>query len=139
MESSVKFVRLVTGEDVIAEVSYVESSKDSYYILNNPLKVVYIPNPKSGSLSITLMQWIFWKLCEDQEFILFPKDILLVKQASVGIEEYYITSLENYADSMEKLDKQDSDISYHEEDEYSDSDLIDSIIDSMKDLKRTIH
>lgn len=94
---NVMFIRLVTGEDLISEVSEYEevsSSKDStenlhYYILHNPMKVLYLQGVKSGYVSISLMQWVFGRVCQDQTFDLSVGDILTTGYPSDKMHEYY--------------------------------------------------
>jgi hypothetical protein len=106
MENSVKFVRLVTGEDIIAEVTHVESDTEAYYVLSNPLKVVYMSGSKAGILSVSLMQWVFWRICEEQQFTIYPEDVLTVAKPTDHMEEYYWSSVDHFSESKEKLNKQ---------------------------------
>jgi hypothetical protein len=106
---NVMFIRLVTGEDLISEVSEYEevsSSKDStdnqqYYILHNPMKVLYLQGVKSGFVSISLMQWVFGRVCQDQTFDLSVSDILTTGYPSEKMHNYYWNAV---ALSVEKDD-----------------------------------
>ena len=106
---NVMFIRLVTGEDLISEVSEYEevsSSKDStdnqqYYILHNPMKVLYLQGVKSGFVSISLMQWVFGRVCQDQTFDISVSDILTTGYPSEKMHNYYWNAV---ALSVEKDD-----------------------------------
>jgi hypothetical protein len=140
MDVSVKLIRLVTGEDLISEVSVLESDSDKQYTLYDPLKVMYMSNQKNGSVSVGLAQWVFWKLIDKQEFNIHPKDILLVEEASTSIQEYYYDSLEYYYNLKEKSmnnDKEDNE--EYIEDSLDDGELLNNVLDLLKDTKRTIH
>lgn len=143
IENSVRFIRLVTGEDLVAEVNYFESDKDTYYVLYNPLKIVYMSGSKPGVLSISLMQWVFWRICETQEFTIYPEDVLTVTTASDSMEEYYWSSVEHFSSSKEKLSKQTEfeEAMLDEEPPEDSSDMLESIMEMLKnsDPKRKLH
>lgn len=142
-ESTVKFVRLTTGEDLISEVMFYEDDKESYYVLNNPLKVVYMTGSKPGILSISLMQWVFWRIAGTQSFTIYPNDVLTVANTTESMEEYYWSSVDHFSEYKEKLSKQtefDADISFEEEAQDT-ADTLKTILDTIKDLdpKRKLH
>lgn len=141
MESSVMFLRLVTGEDIIADATQVETDKESYYLLNNPLKVVYMTGSKPGYLSISLMQWIFWRICDKQEFTLHAQDVMTSSVTSDSMEDYYWTSVEHFYSSKEKMSEQTQfEESTYEEDE-DQNELLQNIIEELKNItpKRKLH
>jgi hypothetical protein len=137
IETSVKFIRLVTGEDIISEMTYIETEKDSQYVLSNPMKVLYIPSGKGNMLSITLSQWVYWRICEEQEFTLKDKDVLLVNDCSSSMEEYYWSTIEHLESYKETVISKESEQS--NEVEEVEEDTITSIIEMLKDTKRILH
>ena len=137
IETSVKFIRLVTGEDIISEMTYIETEKDSQYVLSNPMKVLYIPSGKGNMLSITLSQWVYWRICEEQEFTLKDKDVLLVNDCSSSMEEYYWSTIEHLESYKETVISKESEQSNQTEE--VDEDTITSIIEMLKDTKRILH
>lgn len=140
METSVKFLRLVTGEDVIADTTIVQMNDDVQYTLNNPMKVMYVTTDKSGTLSVSLVQWVFWRICDKQDFTLQAKDILLVQDASSSMEDYYWSSLEYMESYKEKIlakANEEEDTVYEEQ--TNDDDLLKSVIEMLRDTKRTVH
>lgn len=142
MESSVKFVRMVTGEDIVAEVVSIETDTENYYILNNPMKVVYLSTTKSSSLSISLTQWIFWRICDKQEFTIHPKDILVVNDVSIAMEDYYWSSMEHFESYKEELLNSDTDSSDEVllTEKLEDNDeIMKSVIEMLRDTKRILH
>ena len=141
-ESTVKFVRLTTGEDIIAEVMYFEDDKESYYVLNNPLKVVYMTGSKPGILSISLMQWVFWRIANTQSFTIYPNDVLTVANTTDSMEEYYWSSVDHYSEYKEKLTKQtEFEDSSFEEDAEETAEALRTILDSINNIdpKRKLH
>lgn len=103
-EPSIKFVRLSTGEDLITEVVEVKEDKDEYYLLVNPLKIVYLTNEKNGSIMLSFIEWVFPKICSKQQFKVYPNDVITLAEVTERMEEYYyetIIKLENFVNNTE--------------------------------------
>lgn len=98
--NNVKFLRLVTGEDIIAEVTEFESEDDEHYILSNPMKILYISG-KTGTMTVSMMQWVYSRICDHQTFDIYPEDILLITEPTADIIEYYWNSVEYYNDVLQ--------------------------------------
>lgn len=98
MEHNVEFFRLVTGEDLVSE--YEISEYKTHYRLYNPCKVVYLTSTKPGFLSISLMQWIFSKLCVEQVFDLPINQVLIKSTVAETMIYHYFQSVE-YFDNNE--------------------------------------
>ena len=109
LEQSVKFVRLNTGEDLISQITEVKSDDDTenYYILTNPMKLTYSVGGanKPGMFAINLMQWVFNRICEDQDFTIYPSDILTVGNPTDDMIEYYWECVDNFYEMREKNKK----------------------------------
>lgn len=143
LDESVKFVRLSTGEDLITEVAEYKDDETSYYVLINPLKVVYSMGTNSGVLSVGLMQWVFSRICDEQEFNVFPEDVVTMGKPTDGLVDYYYDCVDHFANHKTKLESQtkfeDEPIEESElEKLYGDLGLND-IKDLMKDKKRKLH
>lgn len=104
-EESVQFVRLNTGEDLIAEVTQVQNDDNTHYVLHNPMKVVYQIGGARASLTVSLMQWVFSRICANQDFIIYPTDILTMNKTTDDMEDYYWESVDHFTRSKEKLEK----------------------------------
>lgn len=146
-EESVKFLRLSTGEDIISQVVEVTQKDESHYMLINPLKIIYMTGEKSGRLSISLMQWIFHRVCSTQEFVIYPSDIITLAAPSSGLKDYYIESVDHFQKLREELEKNtefESSSSTEEEDPFQDEDEV-NILNELKEMlmntssKRTLH
>lgn len=95
---SVKFVRLVTGEDIISEVMEVEDTTGKHIILYNPLKIMYMSSPMtSDKVGISLLEWVFSRISDKQEFRIESKDILMVAPPSDSLNTYYWDTIEYFA------------------------------------------
>jgi len=148
-ESPLKFIRLSTGEDVLTEVLTVQENSKEHYVLINPLKIVYMVGERPGSLMLSLIEWIFPKICSTQEFILQPKDIITSSDPSDQMADYYyeaLYKLDKTKDAV-KLDEDHTNISSEDEREeasphLSEEDELDYIkqaIDILTKNKRTLH
>lgn len=108
LENSVKFVRLNTGEDLVSEVSEVENDDNRYYVLHNPMKIIYQMNMKGGGLTISLMQWVFARICDDQDFIVYCNDVVTMNKPTDSLENYYWETVEHFDTVKESLAKKTS-------------------------------
>ena len=107
METSIKFIRLSTGEDVVADTTHVSDSHGpDYIVLNNPLKIVYIPNPRDATrVAVSLMQWVFSKMAAEQEFKIMMKDVITMAEASETLIGYYTDFIDSFEEAQKKFDK----------------------------------
>lgn len=141
MSTSIEFLRLVTGEDIIAECEVYED----FYRLRNPCKVVYLSSVKQGYLSISLMQWVFTKICDNQIFDLPKSQILLKSQPSEKMADHYFGSVDHFIETAQKEsisfdDPIDADP--EEEDTVSKEDalkMLENLLGSIKDKKGKLH
>ena len=110
-EGSVKFLRLNTGEDIIAYTLHVKKDdfEDEHYLVDMPLKIIYSTNENRNMLlSISLMQWVFAKISDSEEFKLSAKDVLICSNASSHMVEFYyetvhdIEQMREQAENMKK-------------------------------------
>lgn len=108
LENSVKFVRLNTGEDLVSEVSEIENDDNRYYVLHNPMKIVYQMNVKGGGLTISLMQWVFARICDDQDFVVYSNDVVTMNKPTDSLESYYWETVEHFDTVKESLAKKTS-------------------------------
>lgn len=100
MDTEILFLRLKTGEDLITEVLEM----DKTYILMNPCKVLYLKGSKSGYLSISLMQWVFARICSDQTFEIDKSEVLFKTIPQNTLIDHYWNSVEHFM-NMESKDK----------------------------------
>jgi hypothetical protein len=142
MEQNVEFFRLLTGEDLVSE--YEVSEDSTHYILYNPCKVVYLTSTKPGFLSISLMQWIFSKLCVEQTFNLPINQVLIKSTIAETMIDHYFQSVEYFnKNELQKKIEFDSPI-IDDSEEYSEAeeslDLLEKIMEKIgKTDKRKLH
>jgi hypothetical protein len=141
--TSLKFIRLVSGEDIVAETI----EEDGKFILINPLKIVYAINELSGMMSISLMQWIFPKITESQDFVLDKSTIIVRSEPSSSMIKYYFKTLKRYEEEEMNYTKKKNQVDYPEEDNIDklpelNKEELDEIEQLMKDItegKRRLH
>lgn len=102
LDSNVKFIRMTTGEDIISEV--IDKDEKEKYVLINPLKVVYLLGERPGSLMLSLIEWIFPRICTEQKFEIFSSDIITIGDPSDDIVDYYYDAVGRVDTSDFKLD-----------------------------------
>ena len=113
-ENDIYHVRLNTGEDLISEVFFPESDSDPYLMLVNPMKIICLPSKKQGFVTLSLMQWIFTKITEVQEFPIHNKDVLTISVPNSNLKEYYAETVDFFGnktkddalDYLEELEKE---------------------------------
>lgn len=115
---AVMFVRLKTGDDVVAELTEVQYNEDHYYMLSNPMIVSYV-NDGDGRMQILLYPWVFPKVCQHQDFTIHVSDILLVSGVTETMINYYTESVSSYLHPTKNTSKTNDPI-YEEEDSDSD-------------------
>ena len=109
LSEDIMHFRLVTGEDIIAQV-LLEDSEGST-TLAFPMKIVFIPT-KEGTLRISLMEWIFSRVSPAQTFDIKHRDILTTSIPSDVMVEYYWEAL---ATLTEKRRSEIEKTSHHKE------------------------
>jgi hypothetical protein len=122
-EGTVKFLRLNTGEDIIAYTLHVKKDdfEDEHYLVDMPLKIVYSTNEdRNMLLSISLMQWVFTKISDSEEFKLSAKDVLLCSNASSHMTDFYYETINEIELMKEKVDKMKKKFPSNEVDESMD-------------------
>jgi hypothetical protein len=142
--TKVKFVRLNTGEDLVTEIAFIkEGEAGNYYVFMNPLKIIYSLNQKPGYLSVSLMQWIFPKICDKQEFVIYPNDVMTIAPPSDNMLTYYYASLERMNEVQFHYGEDDGE---YDEDEIPSEDIseedlnyVNKLIDEIKNNKKRLH
>ena len=141
--TELRFFRLVTGEDIIAQTQINKLESGNVYILIDPLKVGYMIQ-EYGKVGISLYQWIFPKITEDQKFPVFPSDILTTAKPSARMTKYYWETLAKHPTYLEGSVDDDDDEEYTMNDEGEDDmDMTEedhkSVMDELERIKRKYH
>lgn len=138
----VQFIRLITGEDLVAEVVSVNiQGQEPYYILNHPMKVVYGMPTKPGYYSVGLGQWVSSKICSDQSFTIYPTEVLTMATPTDALIEYYLSSIDYYDGKKEETDPIHEEEEQLEEEPLDDSDILEKVKEALGSIKtnKTLH
>jgi hypothetical protein len=119
IDGQVRFFRLNNGEDIIA-FSYLvpkDDVDDDHYIMNDPMKIVYVTTSKGSRpfMSISLMQWVFSRISDKQEFRIEAKDVLFAVEPAIGLVDYYYETVEHFNELKETQKKE---IAFGEQEDY---------------------
>lgn len=142
VDGQVRFFRLNNGEDIIAYSYHVpkDDVELGHYIINDPMKIIYITTSKGARpyMSISLMQWVFSRISEKQEFRIEEKDVLFASEPAVGLVDYYYETVEHFLDMKEKQKKeiQFGEGEIEEQELFEDEEMLDEAegIEMLKDL-----
>ncbi len=95
VEKIVKFIKMKNGDDIVCQLmSFRDDEEDEFYhMFICPLKIEYRIKEET-KLSFVLKEWIFSEFCSEQEFAVYPNEILTVGSASSTLITYYFDSLE---------------------------------------------
>lgn len=149
-KTEVRFIRLVTGEDIIAEMKPLVV--DNRVVIVNPLKIVYAFGEKSGTITIGLVQWIFAEVANIDSIPIKQSDILVISEPTNEMKHSYWQSLKKLENSFsfEFINKSKSKEEDMQEDllenltsdmeiSNEDVDALQEILESLRIDKRKLH
>ena len=148
VEAQVKFLRLNNGEDVISFAYYVpeDDVSGAHYILNDPMKIVYMTTSKGSGpfMTISLMQWVFSRISNKQEFKIEERDVLFAVEPTDNLVEYYYETVDHFNDMKETQEREiefDSEFEDEYERAYDDAEGLQLIQDMLKQTsdKKKLH
>ncbi len=134
--NNVKFIRLVTGEDIVTQVNEIANGK---MIIHNPLKVIYTPSMNTGFLSISLMQWIFTRISKNQTFDLDLHNVLVMSDADTSLREHYQESLYTFEEKLKDGEEEQYEDDFDTYDPEEGLDMLKDILDKIKGNKGNLH
>lgn len=131
---NVRFLRLSTGEDVVAQIDELEDDNENvYFVLTSPMKALYMMTDEKN-ISVTLLPWVFTSIVTEQEFVIFQEDILTMAQPTDEIISYYGRCVAHYG--TEEETENDVKVSV-DTDLESEDELTGEVIENLKN--RTLH
>jgi len=98
--SNIKYIRLVTGEDLITEV--LEVDNEPHITVYNPTKVLYTFDGESR-IRMQLIEWVFTNLVKSSNFALQRRDILVMQDASDSISKAYTEQVTETSEEASNL------------------------------------
>jgi hypothetical protein len=130
-------LRMITGEDVISDTIHLNEAGNSRYLISNPLKIVYLPIKKGSHLSISLMQWMFSRISDNQDFEIKEHNVLMTTEPSDSLLEYYYKTVEYFLElraEQKKLAEYDEAELYKEVAMSEDDD--DEMIEKLEEVEK---
>ena len=103
---NVKIVRLVTGEDVLAD--FIEDSSDGTALLSNPMRLVFKRMP-TGQNAMHISPWLPFELIEENIAQIHCADILTIVNPKEELIDHYNTVVDS---EQNRLILQDEQIRY---------------------------
>jgi len=103
---NVKIVRLVTGEDVLAD--FIEDSSDGTALLSNPMRL-FFKRMSSGQNAMHMSPWLPIELIEENIAQIHSADILTVVNPRNELVDHYNTVVDS---EQNRLILQDEQIKY---------------------------
>ena len=107
--STVKIVRLVSGEDIIG---YVEEDNDTV-LLGSPMTVLFKRIPSSGKSIMMMSYWLPHEIVEEDLVEIPRNQVLFIMNAKETIIDYYVSALveaDNLSEESSLEDTSDEDI-----------------------------
>jgi len=94
-----KFIRLASGEDIVAELTeiYNKAEDITIYNLHNPVKLIYVPSREPGIYTIGMMQWISQTISEEQIFTINGDAIVTIGNLTKYISTMYSRAIAHYS------------------------------------------
>jgi hypothetical protein len=113
LETSVKFIRLTNGDDIITEIQ--EENKTSM-VIKNPMRLLIDADLEVGKQTIYMHTWMPQGIAKANTCILGKKDVIFIAELEKDLEEYYKTMvIEIFEDKLPAL-KADTKREYLDED-----------------------
>jgi len=93
VDKIVKFIRMKNGTDLVTQLMTFHNEDDEYYhIFVCPLEIIM--KDVTGKFSFVLKEWVYSEFCAEQEFTIYPDEILTIGSASPILIDYYFDSLD---------------------------------------------
>lgn len=99
----ITFMKLVTGEEIVAEVVDLVEGDDKMLLLNNPLKVVYQQTPRGVPNTVVARFMVFG---EARNVVINASSIVAVSEPRQSFINYYQSALKHYEELDVELDDQ---------------------------------
>ena len=147
-QMTTKFIRLVTGEDIVANC--LIDNETQYVDVESPMKVIISRFNNSRKSILIMMPWLPLEVIGDEYATLKFEDILTMVDPKEAFVEYYINTVEKYRYLIESNDKEDMFTNELEDDlfeeeptdeevsEYDEFNL-EEALESIKDIKKVLH
>lgn len=87
MQGNIVYLKLVTGEDIVA---YVDTADDEYILIHQPIQF-FTYNTQKGAI-VRSAKWI--PFSDETDLVLRTRDVVLSLKPTNDIRDYYLESLD---------------------------------------------
>lgn len=129
-ESSIKIIRMQTGEDIISSI--YEDDENDAVLLNNPMKVI-IRRVPSGQTIFMMVPWLPIEILKEDSAIIYGSDIITMLDPKDSLIEYYQNAINQNILTMISLK---DDISYDEGEEDSEYEVTEEELKEIEEYKK---
>jgi hypothetical protein len=148
IETTIKFIRLVTGEDIVANC--LINDETQYVDVESPMKVIISRFNNSKKSILIMMPWLPLEVIADEYATLKYEDILTMVDPKESFVEYYLNTVDKYNELIQSNleedmfdecnleDEFDGEVTDEEVSEYDEHSL-DEALKSLKDTKKVLH
>lgn len=134
-----KFIRLKTGEDIVATCMIDEDS--GWVDMENPMRVVVTRMNLTSKAVLAMMPWLPLELVANEYASVKLDDIITMVDLSDSFAEYYRNALQEWQQNTSPVDDPfgEDHVDEEEESPYEEN-VLQDILESLQDSKkRTIH
>lgn len=137
-ETGIKLIRLNTGEDIIANC--IDDEANNTIMIGSPMRVVVRRLGESSQSMLVMMPWLPLEIVEENLATINYQDIITVVEPKKSFIEYYNNMVDQYKISLETMKDQDIFGDEQEEDDEMDEDMMQEMLDLIKERKnKSIH
>jgi hypothetical protein len=121
-EMTTKFIRLVTGEDIVANC--LIDNETQYVDVESPMKVIISRFNNSRKSILIMMPWLPLEVIDDEYATLKFEDILTMVDPKEAFIEYYNNTVDKYRKLVES-NEQDEMFTNELEDDFFEDEITD--------------
>jgi hypothetical protein len=89
-QPNTQLVRMITGEDVIAQVETKEENGKNYLVLKAPMRVLYtMYNGDPNTMQVGLIEWVLPSICDTDSYMVRESDVLMRANTHPNLNRYY--------------------------------------------------
>jgi hypothetical protein len=119
-QTTIKIVRLQTGEDIISSI--VEDLDSDMILLNNPMRMVVkrVPSEKGSQSVFMMMPWLPIEVIKEDSAIIYNSDVITMFDPKDSLIEYYQNMVN---ESILLMLHGEEDTDFEEEEEITEEEL----------------
>ena len=129
-QTTIKIVRLQTGEDIISSIT--QDVETDMVLLNNPMRMV-VKRVQTGQTVFMMMPWLPIEVIKEDSAVIYNSDIITIVEPKDSLVEYYQNMV---TESIHTMLNSDSEEMMFDEDE-EEYEMTEEDIYEVEDYRRT--